>query len=127
MMAYADDTQLIIDAKTLHQLKNKIEDVITTAQRWYCENTMKNNIGKTEILLVNTNKNESLKINIHHEGKQITLESKPHIKVLGIIIDNKLNWTKQVHAVKRKAMDATRNIHRVNNILPLEHRVTLYK
>lgn len=128
MMAYADDTQLIIDASNLNQLKNKIEQVITIAQCWYQQNTMKNNIGKTELLLINTSmKNEKIKVNIQHEGKRIMLESKPYIKVLGILIDSKLNWTKQVNSVKRNAMNATRNIHRVNNILPTKHRVTLYK
>ena len=128
MMAYADDTQLIIDAKNLTQLKIKIEQVITTAQKWYKENSMKNNITKTEILLINTRtKNENIKINIQQDGEYKTIESKSHIKILGVVLDNKLNWTKQVQAVKRKAMDATRNIHRVNNLLPLKHRITLYK
>ena len=128
IVSYADDTQLIIDAKNINQLKTKIEEVITIAQNWYCKNSMQNNIGKTEVLLINTgNTNETIKINIHHEGKQITIKSKENIKVLGIFLDTKLNWTKQVQAVKRKAMDTTRNIHRINHILPEKQRLTLYK
>ena len=127
MVAYADDTQLIVDAKNLTQLKIKMERVITLAQQWYQKNSMKNNIGKTEILLVNTShKNETIKIKIVDEGTQIKLESKSHIVVLGIIIDNKLNWTKQVNAVKRKSMNATRNIHRINHLLPMKQRIQLY-
>ena len=104
MVAYADDTQLIIDASNLKQLKKKIEQVITTAQKWYRENTMKNNIAKTEILIVNPSKNnENMKINIQHQGKKITVQTVPNIKVLGIIIDSKLNWSKQVNAVRNKA------------------------
>ena len=128
MVAYADDTQLIIDASNLKQLKKKIEQVITTAQKWYRENTMKNNIAKTEILMVNPSKsNEKMKINIQHEGKKITIETMSHIKVLGIIIDTKLNWSKQVNAVRNKAMDSVRNLHRVNHLLEEKHRIALYK
>ena len=128
MVAYADDTQLIIDASNLKQLKKKIEQVITTAQKWYKENTMKNNISKTEILMVNPSKcNEKMKINIQHEGKKITIETMSHIKVLGIIIDSKLNWSKQVNAVRSKAMDSVRNLHRVNHLLEEKHRIALYK
>ena len=128
MVAYADDTQLIIDANNLNQLKKKIEQVITTAQKWYRENSMKNNIAKTEILMVNPRKeNEKMKINIQHEGKKITIETVPHIKVLGIFIDSKLNWSKQVNAVRNKAMDSVRNLHRVNHLLDEKHRVALYK
>ena len=128
MVAYADDTQLIIEAENINMLKNKIEQAITTAQKWYKENSMKNNIAKTEILIFNpSNKNEKMKINIQHEGKKITIETVPYIKILGIFIDNKLNWSKQVNAVRNKAMDAVRNLHRVNHLLPEKHRVTLYK
>ena len=68
MVAYADDTQLIIEADNITQLKKKIEQVITTAQKWYRDNSMKNNIAKTEILLVNPSKqNEKMKLNIRLE------------------------------------------------------------
>ena len=128
MVAYADDTQLIIDADNITQLKKKIEPVITTAQNWYRANSMKNNIAKTEILMVNPSKqNEKMKINIQHEGKKITIETVPFIKVLGIFIDMKLNWSKQVNAVRSRAMDSVRNLHRINHLLPEKHRVALYK
>jgi hypothetical protein len=46
IISYADDTQIIVEAKKMEQLKQKIEKVITTAQKWYKNNSMKNNIGK---------------------------------------------------------------------------------
>ena len=88
---------------------------------------MKNNISKTEILVINrSQKNEFLKINVIDEGEQICIESKPFIKVLGVLIDNNLNWRKQVNDVKRKSMNITRNIHRVNHLLPEQQRINLY-
>ena len=125
--AYADDMQIIAEAKTLPQLKEKIEKAILLAQKWYTQNYMKNNISKTEILVINNSlKNEYLKINVTDEGKRISIESKAFIKVLGILIDNKLSWKKQVNDVKRKAMNCTRNIHRINNLLPTQSRINLY-
>ena len=62
MVAYADDTQLIIEAKNLNQLKAKIEEIITIAQQWYTQNSMKNNISKTEILIINTRKIDMKKV-----------------------------------------------------------------
>merc|ERR1712101_92677 len=50
--AYADDTQLIVSAKTLPELKVKIENVIQIAERWYSRNGMKNNAGKSEVILI---------------------------------------------------------------------------
>ena len=59
--------------------------------------------------------------------RKITIETMSHIKVLGIIIDTKLNWSKQVNAVRNKAMDSVRNLHRVNHLLEEKHRIALVK
>ena len=125
--AYADDTQLLVEANSMSQLKKKTEKVIYLAQKWYQSNSMKNNIGKTEVMVVNRNKkNESLKVNVMDEGKKITIESKLSIKILGVILDSNLNWRKQVNEVKRKALNTTRNTHRINHLLPTQQRINLY-
>jgi hypothetical protein len=127
MVAYADDSQLVVNAKNMTELKIKIERVIQIAQNWYVNNSMENNLGKTEILVFNRGRNtQNLQITIYHDDEKITIKSKQFIKVLGVIIDSKLNWTNQIKAVKNKAMNTTRNIHRINHLLPLEVRTNLY-
>ena len=125
ILAYADDCQLIVNARNIEQLKSKIENVITIAQSWYKNNSMKNNIGKTEVLVFNSN--QRIKIQIMEDAKAVNIESKSSIKILGVIIDSNLNWSKQVNAVKKKAFNVTRNIHRINHLLPVEQRIKLYK
>ena len=128
MVSYADDTQLIVDAENMHQLKEKIEKVIKTAQKWYEANSMKNNIGKTEILILNSGKGKKhLKIKVIDEGEPVTIETMDSIKILGVVLDKNLNWKKQVNAVKRKSMNTIRNLNRVNNLLPVKYRTQLYK
>ena len=128
MVSYADDTQLIVDAENMHQLKEKIEKVIKTAQKWYEANSMKNNIGKTEILILNSGKGKKhLKIKVIDEGEPVTIETMDSIKILGVVLDQNLNWKKQVNAVKRKSMNTIRNLNRVNNLLPVKYRTQLYK
>ena len=124
IIAYADDTQIIVNAKKLEQLKQKIENVITTAQGWYKNNSMKNNIGKTEVIFFNTK--QKINIKVIDEGMPVTIESKHSIKILGVILDSNLNWTKQINTVKKKAFNVTRNIHRINNLLHQKQRVKLY-
>ena len=126
-IAYADDTQIIVEAKTLTQLKTKVQEGITLAQKWYQSNTMKNNIGKTEVIVFNNNrKSEYLQIKVVDEGKEVKIKSQESITILGVIIDNNLNWKKQVNDVKKKSMNVTRNIHRINHLLPIENRMDLY-
>ena len=128
MVCYADDTQLIVDATNLNQLVAKIEEIITLAQKWYTSNSMLNNIGKTEILIIDRNNinMKNIQIKINDEGKEISLKPLSYIKVLGILIDDKLNWNKQVNRVKKNALNATRNLHRINHLLPIKHRINLY-
>ena len=110
--AYADDVQLVVEATNIQMLKRNIENVISKAQNWYHRNTMKNNIDKTEVLMITTNhRNEYIKISVKHEGKNIAVTSKSHIEILGVIIDRNLNWRKQINEVRKKSFNTTRNIH----------------
>ena len=118
---------MVIEAKNLKQLQKKAEKVISQAQKWYQNNIMKNNIGKTEIIVINTTKkNQCITITVKDEGKNVSITSKPHIEILGVIIDNNLNWKKQVNKVKKNSFNITRNIHRINHLLPMKHRLNLY-
>lgn len=128
ILSYADDTQILVDADSIEELIKKIEIVITKAQSWYERNSMKNNIGKTEILLLNTGRqsNKDINIKIKQDKKVISIKPKSHIKILGVIIDSKLNWDHQVNNVKKKALNSTRNLHRINHVLPIKQRIQLY-
>ena len=129
MVAYADDCQIIVTAKTLIQLKKKIEKVIAKAQQWYEANSMKNNTGKTEVLVLNPGRKMKtmFKVKVIDDDKPIEIETKPTIKVLGVHLDQQLDWKKQVNGIKKKAMNSIRKLNRVNSILPLKYRIQLYK
>ena len=126
--SYADDTQIIVYASNEKQIIKKVENTIKTAQTWYTRNSMKNNTGKTEILFINNkSNNRNVRINITDNGKRKTLSPKPFIKILGVYIDENLNWEKHIRNVKKNAMNSIRNLHRVNHLLPVETRIILYK
>ena len=129
IMSYADDTQLIVEADTFPTLIKKIEEVISLAQGWYSSNSMKNNTDKSEVLIINTKNTRNLKtINIRvKEGKKkMKIHPKPYVEILGVKIDDKLNWSKHIAAVKKKAFNTIRNIHRINPMLPIKYRIFLY-
>ena len=62
--SYADDSQLILHSKNQRELKRKIEDIIKISHQWYSSNCMKANQGKTEILILNTQKIQTQRIKI---------------------------------------------------------------
>ena len=127
IVSYADDTILIVKASSQIILKTNIEKVIKLAQNWYCNNSMKNNIGKTEILIMeNSKKIPNLPIEIEHEGKQIKINPKEVLWILGIYVDKNLNWNKQIKHVKKKSMNSIINLNRIKYVLPEKTKTQLY-
>ena len=127
IISYADDTQLVVQANNINELKQKIERMISLAQNWYENNSMKNNIGKSEILIMaKGNKEETVSIQVTDERKPVKLKSKNNLKILGVYIDSKLNWTKQTNYVKKNSINIIRNLHRIKHILPTKEKIRLY-
>ena len=126
--SYADDSQLILQSKSKKELKRKIEEIIKLSHSWYSSNCMKANQAKTEILIVNTQNINSkyLKIKVVEKGKVKMLTPSKSIKILGVIIDENLNWKKQILYVKKHATNTIRKLHRINHLLPVDVRIQLY-
>ena len=129
IFSYADDTQLIITAPNREELKIKIKQALETAQNWFNKNTMKNNVGKTEIVVFSKKINEKnflIKMPGESLKEPIIIKPKNHTKVLGVYIDKGMKWDKQINIVRRNAMNVVRNIHKINKFLPEKIRIDLY-
>ena len=128
VVSYADDTQIVINANDPKELKAKIRSTILKAQEWYTANSMKNNIDKTEILIINAKKSNLKNTIFKFKENRKTVKIKPSttIKVLGIKLDENLNWTSQTNFVKKNAFNTIRHLHRMNHLLPIELRIQLY-
>ena len=86
--AYADDAALLVSASTLKQLKSSIELSISKVQNWYTRNGLLINPDKTEFMVLKTR--SKMAISINNGEKQLTIESKDCLKVLGMKIDSQL-------------------------------------
>lgn len=98
------------------------------AQSWYERNSMQNNIGKTEILILNIGrwKKGEANITVIQDKEPVVIKPKTNAKVLGINIDSKLNWDTHVNSIKNKSLNITRHLHRINHNLPTKQRIQLY-
>ena len=125
--AYADDTQILITARNEEELKNKVESSIRKAQLWYSTNSLKINPAKTEILVLGR-KNTQSRLNFTvQEGKSSTsIENSNKMKILGVLLDEKLTWEHQVKSVKAKTFRIIRKLARTAHILPMSSRRQLY-
>ena len=77
-MSYADDTQILVSAKTAKEVKLRIEKLIEKAQQWYNKNSLLNNATKTEVMTVSKRKSkESFEINITETRIRIAGQNPP--------------------------------------------------
>ena len=129
VLSYADDSQLIVTGSNKKEVKAQLQELIKIAQTWYSGNSLKNNASKTEIIIIGENKKEKkipAYIEVTDDGKTTKLSPSKYVKILGIYIDDELNWNRQIQEVRKKACNSIRNLHRVNQLIPLKHRILLY-
>lgn len=127
IISYADDTQILVSARTYKQIKKLLESLINSAQTWYTENSLLINASKSEVMIITRRtQREKMHIDVTEEGTIKQLELQENIKVLGIHIDCELNWNKQVNEVNKKASYAARNLSRINQLIPIKARSILY-
>ena len=130
IFSYADDMQILVKGKTILEVENKLEAAIKRANSYYNKNSLLNNATKTEIMLLGTkqrlNKTRGLKVKVYEEGREKYLYGEPYLKILGIYIDQSLNWNKHISYAKQKAVNSIRNTHRANKLLPMKQRRVLY-
>ena len=124
-LSYADDTQLIVQADSTENLKQKVKETIELAQKWYHKNGLKNNSGKSKVLFFMHDKIE--KIKVMDEGMIKEVKTKNSVKILGVHVDKDLSFTKQINILKRNAINVIRQVSRINKFLPLKLKITLYK
>ena len=69
---------------------------------------------------------KEITIDVNEEGKTIPLQLSTHIKILGVIMDENLNWSQQVNQVRKRATNVVRNLARTAGLLPEKSRRILY-
>ena len=91
---FADDTTLYISSKNTTYLKWCIEHDISLLLDWFRANKLTLNLSKTQFLLFKTHTNvKSFKIEIH----DIIIYPSNSCKFLGVILDEKLDWTPHIN------------------------------
>ena len=123
IVAYADDAAILVSASNLETLQTRIEKILQQVQEWYTSNGLLINPSKTEYMVLG--KGNIMEINVKEGDNNIPIQSKKHLKVLGVTIDQRLSWNEHVTTIKKKTTNAIRNIARTSAILPLKSRQML--
>jgi len=92
---YADDSYIVVSAKNEEMLEAMLKLTLKDHFSWLRSIGMVCNMSKTELMVFGV---DDLSVEI--DGEKIT--SKENMKILGIIVDNKLTWNAHVNRLVSK-------------------------
>ena len=119
---FADDNTLYVSKKNLAEVLEVLERECETAINWFKENNMIKNPDKFQTMIITSNKeqnNAPVKIN----GVDITPESS--VRLLGIEIDNKLNFEKHISTLCNKVNNQLNAICRLQPYMGQKEKETI--
>ncbi len=108
---FVDDSFGIIVVKKNEKLLEQIEKYTLRMNDYFNNNSLKNNIEKTNIMIVSKNK-QLLEGSMTIE--KFKIKNKKTIKILGTIVNNKLNWNTWINTRNNSLRN---NIKRMVSIL----------
>ena len=122
------DIRNFADDKTIYNCPKSVNDVIENLQshlrmvlKWFKDNQMMANPGKFQFMTLNKNTiNKSIVI----DNK--TIESSKSMKLLGLTIDNKVNFGIRINNICKVASAKIKGLGRIRNRLNLSQAKILY-
>lgn len=124
LVLFADDTSVVISAKTFDELQSLCQLLLQCFVDWCRQNSIMINIGKTECIYF---KNRSYDLGgLTLRYLDFIIEAKQSARFLGIYLDQNLKWDSHVHSVCKKLNSSFYAISRVRNTIPLHSLINVY-
>jgi hypothetical protein len=98
---FADDVVTAVKGEDLPTLISKMQHIVKVKHDWCLENDLTLSPLKTSLVLFTRKRNFSIDTPIYVGNQPLSYSS--DVRYLGAILDQKLNWTKHIDAVTKKA------------------------
>lgn len=99
---YADDSTIYASKTSILELENILTEELNLIVEWITNNKLVLNVSKTKCIVFGTNRmlSDKPKLNLHVQD--MLVEQVNEVKLLGIIVDNKLSWSAHIARVVSK-------------------------
>ena len=115
LTSFADDTTVYSTEDNILSLLAILKDDASTILNWFKINEMKSNDDKCHLIVGDTNKNCS-SIGYIYMGNEL-IESEETVELLGVTIDNKLNFNEHVRNLIKKGNQKLCALARISKFL----------
>ena len=95
---YADDANIILTADTIEQINDQLGILSENLMRWVNSNGLVLNLKKTKYMIFTQKRNTVLPQPFNIAGT--TIEQKRESRFLGVLMDDKLNWSHHIKSVQ---------------------------
>ena len=118
---FADDNTIYSCAKSVNDVIENLQSDLKIALKWFKDHQMMANPGKFQFMILSKNTiNQSIVIN------NKTIESLKSVKLLGLTIDNKLNFGIHINNICKVASTKNKRSKRIRSRLNLSQKNFLY-
>ena len=121
---FADDTTICFSSPDLSELTSLCNSELEKFYSWTKSNKLTLNVAKTNCMLVSNRANDANCPTILLNNSP--LQFKSSVKFLGIVIDNKLNFSEHIKTIKNKLSKNVGILNRLKKFVPPETLRNLY-
>ena len=118
---YADDNTPYALGENINSVISQLEEDCIKLFQWFGNNVLKANPGKSHLLLSNCDTSIVASVN------GVLIPNENHVELLGITIDNKLNFDKHVSNLCMQASKKLHALSRISSYMDLDKRKTVMK
>ena len=119
---YADDNSLSVASYHMHDVLSYLSRDCKNAVKWFRDNGMQANPSKFQFMILSHSGVDASNANQQIDDN-IALKPEPRVKVLGIMLDSKLNFN---HHVSAKAAWKLNALARISRFLSTSSRMIIY-
>lgn len=112
---FADDTNVFLEGTHFEGLIETLNEELQKVNIWLKANKLTLNLAKTHFMLYHRTRIKNRNFQLNMDGHILSEASST--KFLGIIIDNKLNWTEHINYIKSKISKALGILLKTRNFL----------
>ena len=124
---YADDHQIYHSGHDLEEVTSQLSVSADQATKWYESNLLAGNLKKYQTLNIGYSKKADSSANavIHAYNQEI--KTADTLKLLGVTIDSKLNFSEHVSSACKMASERIGVLMRLRDLIPTKATLQLYK